>query len=107
MCDIAGPGFDMYKTNGEPRMAAIHSQCFHTDAKNKGTTEQTCHQDWYFGDCGVTQIAAGYVLFYDFTEQTKQFNNLISLFRLDQNHLEATDCVQCFTIWPLSTNLWP
>lgn len=58
VCDPAGPGFDVYRAY-EPRNAAHHSQCFHTDSGGYGTTDRGCHQDWHLGDCGIHQSAAG------------------------------------------------
>lgn len=59
VCEPAGPGFDAHPGNAEPLHVAYHSQCFHTDAGNYGTSDRSCHQDWILGECGNRQAAAG------------------------------------------------
>lgn len=58
VCDSAGPGFDR-SSNANPRTAAHHSQCIHTNSKRHGTEERNCDQNWILGNCGQEQPAAG------------------------------------------------
>lgn len=56
VCEPAGPGFE--KNNDDPKLAAQNSQCIHTAAGGYGTREQICHQDWWMGNCGESQLGA-------------------------------------------------
>lgn len=54
-CDMAGPGFDVFKME-DPKLAAKNVQCIHTSI-NAGTKQRNCHQNWLMGNCGYSQPA--------------------------------------------------
>lgn len=59
VCDPAGPGFPPGHHSGDPRTAALYSQCIHTNSKGRGTEERNCDQNWSMGNCGDWQPASG------------------------------------------------
>lgn len=43
----------------DPKRAAQNVQCIHT-SWDKGMHTRNCHQNWSMGNCGNTQVAAGF-----------------------------------------------
>lgn len=58
VCEPAGPGFENTQRNADPKRAFKISQCIHTARGGYGTREEICHQNWFMGNCGESQIAA-------------------------------------------------